>query len=117
MQVFDEDIGDDELLGMTKMPLNDLVPETHKEVELRLLPKLDMTKVKDKKDRGTITLKVSTATYDMFPIVIFFLYAFFISDHHFCLYVCVHVLCVAYLFVNFWNVFFLSAGASLHSCI
>ncbi|KAJ8450159.1 hypothetical protein Cgig2_033353 [Carnegiea gigantea] len=58
IEVFDEDIGDDELLGMTKMPLIDLVPQTHKEVELRLLPKLDMTKVKDKKDRGTITLKV-----------------------------------------------------------
>lgn len=43
---------------MTKLPLLDLVPDTPKEVELRLTPSLDMTKVKDKKDRGTITLKV-----------------------------------------------------------
>lgn len=45
-------------MGVTKLPLNELETETPKEIELRLLPKLDMLKVKDKKDRGTITVKV-----------------------------------------------------------
>ncbi|XP_019161057.1 PREDICTED: synaptotagmin-4-like [Ipomoea nil] len=58
LEVFDEDVGQDELMGVAKLPLNELVPETSKQHELRLLPKLDMFKVKDKKDRGTITIKV-----------------------------------------------------------
>ncbi|KNA18477.1 hypothetical protein SOVF_070370 [Spinacia oleracea] len=58
IEVFDKDIGQDKKLGMTKLPLLDLEPDTLKEVELRLTPSLDMSKVKDKKDRGTITLKV-----------------------------------------------------------
>nr|GMC84827.1 synaptotagmin-4-like isoform X1 [Ipomoea batatas] len=58
LEVFDEDVGQDELMGVAKLPLNELVPETSKQIELRLLPKLDMFKVKDKKDRGTITIKV-----------------------------------------------------------
>lgn len=58
MQVFDKDIGQDKKLGITKLPLVDLEPDTLKEIDLRLTPSLDMTKVKDKKDRGTITLKV-----------------------------------------------------------
>lgn len=59
MQVFDKDnIGQDEKLGVTKLPLIDLENETAKEVELRLMPSLDMTRIKDKRDRGTITLKV-----------------------------------------------------------
>lgn len=44
------------------MPLNELVAESPKEIELRLLPKLDMLRVKDKKDRGTITVKVRYTT-------------------------------------------------------
>ncbi|XP_060213274.1 calcium-dependent lipid-binding protein-like [Lycium barbarum] len=58
LEVFDKDVGQDKRMGVTKLPLNELVAETPKEIELRLLPKLDMLKVKDKKDRGTITVKV-----------------------------------------------------------
>ncbi|KAL2892347.1 Synaptotagmin-4 [Bienertia sinuspersici] len=58
IEVFDKDIGQDKKLGITKLPLHDLEPDTPKEVELRLTPSLDMTKVKDKKDRGTVTMKV-----------------------------------------------------------
>jgi len=45
-------------LGIAKLPLIGLKAETEKEFELRLLPSLDTLKVKDKKDRGTLTLKV-----------------------------------------------------------
>ncbi|XP_009776433.1 calcium-dependent lipid-binding protein isoform X1 [Nicotiana sylvestris] len=58
VEVFDKDVGQDQRMGVAKLPLNELVAETAKEIELRLLPKLDMLKVKDKKDRGTITIKV-----------------------------------------------------------
>ncbi|KAG4931089.1 hypothetical protein JHK86_048050 [Glycine max] len=57
-EVFDKDIGQDKQLGIVKFPLNDLEPETEKEFELRLLSSLDTLKVKDKKDRGTITIKI-----------------------------------------------------------
>ncbi|KAL0309170.1 UNVERIFIED_CONTAM: Synaptotagmin-5 [Sesamum radiatum] len=56
--VYDEDIGDDKKLGTVKLPLIDLQPEVSKELELRLLPELDMLKIKDKKDRGTLTIQV-----------------------------------------------------------
>eukprot|EP00262_Sarcandra_glabra_P007998 TRINITY_DN21166_c0_g1_i1.p1 TRINITY_DN21166_c0_g1~~TRINITY_DN21166_c0_g1_i1.p1 ORF type:complete len:500 (-),score=120.35 TRINITY_DN21166_c0_g1_i1:144-1643(-) len=58
VEVCDKDIAQDKRLGIAKLPLNDLEPETPKELELRLLPSLDMLKIKDKKDRGTVTLKV-----------------------------------------------------------
>ncbi|KAG0457326.1 hypothetical protein HPP92_022483 [Vanilla planifolia] len=59
IEVFDEDdLSQDKKLGIVKLPLIDLEPETSKEIELRLLPSLDTMKVKDKKDRGTITVKV-----------------------------------------------------------
>ncbi|KAK9273341.1 hypothetical protein L1049_018150 [Liquidambar formosana] len=58
LEVFDEDIGQDKRLGIAKLPLIELEPETLKEYELRLLPSLDMLKIKDKKDRGTLTIKV-----------------------------------------------------------
>ncbi|KAI3957820.1 hypothetical protein MKW92_045200 [Papaver armeniacum] len=58
IEVFDEDVGQDQRLGIAKLPLADLEPETSKEISVRLLPALDMLKIKDKKDRGTITLKV-----------------------------------------------------------
>ncbi|CAA6671847.1 unnamed protein product [Spirodela intermedia] len=45
-------------LGIVKLPLVDLEADTLKEHELRLLPALDMLKIKDKKDRGTLTVKV-----------------------------------------------------------
>ncbi|KAL0373576.1 UNVERIFIED_CONTAM: Synaptotagmin-5 [Sesamum radiatum] len=57
-EVYDEDIGDDKKLGTVKLPLIDLQPEVSKEFELRLLPELDMLKIKDKKDRGTLTIQV-----------------------------------------------------------
>ncbi|KAJ9188419.1 hypothetical protein P3X46_003778 [Hevea brasiliensis] len=58
LEVFDKDIGQDKRLGITKVPLIELEAETSKEMELRLLPSLDMLKIKDKKDRGTLTIKV-----------------------------------------------------------
>ncbi|CAN4097413.1 unnamed protein product [Withania somnifera] len=58
LEVLDKDVGQDQRMGITKLPLNELVAETPKEIELRLLPKLDMLRVKDKKDRGTVTVKV-----------------------------------------------------------
>ncbi|XP_057511397.1 calcium-dependent lipid-binding protein-like [Actinidia eriantha] len=58
LEVFDEDIGQDKRLGIVKLPLIELEAETPKEIELKLLPSLDMLKIKDKKDRGTITIKV-----------------------------------------------------------
>ncbi|KAI4367933.1 hypothetical protein MLD38_016556 [Melastoma candidum] len=57
VEVFDKDIGQDKRLGITKLPLIDLEAEKEKELELRLLPSLDMLKTKDKKDRGTVTVK------------------------------------------------------------
>nr|ACJ85790.1 unknown [Medicago truncatula] len=56
--VFDEDIGQDKRLGIVKLPLIELEVQTEKELELRLLSSLDTLKVKDKKDRGTLTVKV-----------------------------------------------------------
>ncbi|KAL6569417.1 hypothetical protein OROMI_013931 [Orobanche minor] len=57
IEVFDQDIGQDKRLGITKLPLIELKPEK-KEMELRLLPSLDMLKIKDKKDRGTLSIQV-----------------------------------------------------------
>ncbi|XP_071688711.1 calcium-dependent lipid-binding protein-like [Rutidosis leptorrhynchoides] len=57
IEVFDEDIGADQQLGIAKLPLVDLEPEIEKEIQLRLQPSLDMLKIKDKKDRGTVTVK------------------------------------------------------------
>ncbi|XP_015950869.1 calcium-dependent lipid-binding protein [Arachis duranensis] len=58
LEVFDKDIGQDKRLGVVKLLLNDLEAETEKDLELRLLPSLDTLKVKDKKDRGTLFIKV-----------------------------------------------------------
>lgn len=58
LEVFDKDIGQDKRLGIAKLPLIDLLADTEKEFELRLQPSLDMMKIKDKKDRGTLTFKV-----------------------------------------------------------
>ncbi|KAF5453347.1 hypothetical protein F2P56_028255 [Juglans regia] len=57
-EVCDKDIGQDKRLGIVKLPLIELEAESMKEFDLRLLPSLDMLKIKDKKDRGTITVKV-----------------------------------------------------------
>ena len=58
LQVFDKDVGQDERLGLVKLPLSSLEAGVTKELELNLLSSLDTLKVKDKKDRGSITLKV-----------------------------------------------------------
>ncbi|TKY63788.1 Synaptotagmin-4 protein [Spatholobus suberectus] len=57
-KVLDKDIGQDKRLGIAQLPLVDLETQTEKEIELRLLSSLDTLKVKDKKDRGTLTIKV-----------------------------------------------------------
>ncbi|KAF3796731.1 Synaptotagmin-5 [Nymphaea thermarum] len=62
-EVLDKDIGHDKRLGVVKFPLIDLDPEELNVLELRLLPAFDMLKIKDKKDRGTLTIK---ATYHEF---------------------------------------------------
>ncbi|KAI4354933.1 hypothetical protein L6164_003756 [Bauhinia variegata] len=58
LEVHDEDIGQDKRLGIVKLPLIVLEAETPKEIQLRLLSSLDTIKVKDKKDRGSLTIKV-----------------------------------------------------------
>ncbi|KAL2477925.1 Calcium-dependent lipid-binding (CaLB domain) family protein [Forsythia ovata] len=58
LEVFDQDVGQDERLGVAKLPMIELEAEISKEIELRLLPSLDMLKIKDKKDRGTLTIQV-----------------------------------------------------------
>ncbi|KAJ7962255.1 synaptotagmin-5-like [Quillaja saponaria] len=58
LEVLDKDIGQDKRLGIVKLPLLELEAEKEKEHELRLLSSLDTMKVKDKKDRGTLTIKV-----------------------------------------------------------
>ncbi|KHN04090.1 Extended synaptotagmin-2 [Glycine soja] len=58
LEVLDKDIGQDKRLGIAQLPLIGLEIQTEKEIELRLLPSLDTLKVKDKKDRGTLTVKV-----------------------------------------------------------
>ncbi|KAF3790977.1 Synaptotagmin-4 [Nymphaea thermarum] len=63
-EVFDEDVGQDKRLGVVKLPLNELVAEKAIDRELRLLPALDMLKIKDKKDRGTLTIKVLYHQFD-----------------------------------------------------
>lgn len=58
LEVLDQDIGQDKRLGIAKLSLIDLEPECEKEIELKLQPSLDMLKIKDKKDRGTLSVKV-----------------------------------------------------------
>ncbi|CAN6485186.1 unnamed protein product [Victoria cruziana] len=64
-EVFDKDVGvQDKRLGVAKLPLIELVSEKAIDRELRLLPALDMLKIKDKKDRGTLTIKVLYHQFD-----------------------------------------------------
>lgn len=64
LQVFDKDIGQDVRLGIVKLQLIDLESDNVKELEIRLFPSLDMSKIKDKKDRGTLTIKVSFSVFE-----------------------------------------------------
>lgn len=62
--MFDEDkLKQDKRLGIAKLPLNDLEMESVQEINLQLLSSLDTTKVKDKKDRGVLTIKVSSCPH------------------------------------------------------
>ncbi|KAM0898830.1 hypothetical protein ACQ4PT_021681 [Festuca glaucescens] len=62
LEVFDEDsLKQDKRLGIAKLPLSDLGIETVQEINLQLLSSLDTTKVKDKKDRGVLTIKASSS--------------------------------------------------------
>eukprot|EP00250_Pteridium_aquilinum_P001477 c11666_g1_i1 orf=308-1747(-) len=56
IQVFDKDIGNDKLLGVATYPLAKLNAEQSKELTLPLVPSLDIDNVKDKRDRGSITI-------------------------------------------------------------
>jgi hypothetical protein len=62
--VFDEDkMKQDKRLGIAKLPLSDLEMETVQEVKLQLLSSLDTTKVKDKKDRGVLSIKAGSINF------------------------------------------------------
>ncbi|TVU47706.1 hypothetical protein EJB05_07313, partial [Eragrostis curvula] len=70
LEVFDEDnLKQDKRLGIAKLPLSDLEMETAQEVNLQLLSSLDTTKVKDKKDRGVLTIKARSI--DLLALVIY----------------------------------------------
>ncbi|KAI3888533.1 hypothetical protein MKW92_035062 [Papaver armeniacum] len=58
LEVYDKNVTRDERFGIAKLPLNDLEPGNPKEISLRLLPSLDMLRIKDNLGRGTITIKV-----------------------------------------------------------
>ncbi|XP_074572439.1 calcium-dependent lipid-binding protein-like [Curcuma longa] len=58
-EVYDEDnLQQDKKMGIAKLALQDLKPEVTMEMELNLLASLDTLKIKDKKDRGSLTVKV-----------------------------------------------------------
>lgn len=59
MQVKDRDVGTDKLLGVTTISLHDLKPDVEVEFTKKLSKSLDTDRVKDKGDRGTISVKVS----------------------------------------------------------
>ncbi|KAG6475608.1 hypothetical protein ZIOFF_064836 [Zingiber officinale] len=58
-EVYDEDkLQQDKKMGVAKLGLQELEPGVTKEIQLNLLASLDTLKVKDKKDRGSLTIKV-----------------------------------------------------------
>lgn len=58
-EVYDEDkLQQDKKLGVAKLAVNNLEPETPSEITLKLLQTLDSLKIKDTKDRGALHLKV-----------------------------------------------------------
>ncbi|XP_002985728.2 synaptotagmin-5 [Selaginella moellendorffii] len=64
LQVYDEDVGQkDALLGIVSYRVAKLLPEETKEEVLDLLPSLDKMNVRDKKDRGTITVRLKYHVY------------------------------------------------------
>ena len=48
-------------MGVAKLAVNSLEPESPTEITLNVLQSLDSLKVKDNKGRGTLHLKVSSA--------------------------------------------------------
>lgn len=65
LEVFDkDDVGEDKKLGVVKCRLVDLEPEKLKDLTLSLLPSLDTLKVRDKKNRGTIDIKLHYHEYN-----------------------------------------------------
>ncbi|KAH7292613.1 hypothetical protein KP509_29G077600 [Ceratopteris richardii] len=62
-QVLDQDVGSDKLLGVAQFPLVKLDDEETKELELPLVPALEMDNVIDKKDRGHLFIKVKYHVY------------------------------------------------------
>lgn len=62
-QVFDQDIGNDKLLGAAIHPLIKLTPEETKELDLPLTPVLEMENVVDKGNRGKLTIRVNYHIY------------------------------------------------------
>ncbi|XP_062190758.1 calcium-dependent lipid-binding protein [Phragmites australis] len=58
-EVYDEDnLQQDKKLGVAKLAVNSLEPETTREITLKLLHSVDPLKNRDSKDRGTLYLKV-----------------------------------------------------------
>ncbi|KAH8973496.1 hypothetical protein BDL97_01G050700 [Sphagnum fallax] len=58
LDVKDEDIGTDKKLGITSIPLAGLKHDEEEEITKNLAVSLDRDRVKDKGDRGSITIKV-----------------------------------------------------------
>ncbi|MCO5603767.1 hypothetical protein L7F22_057919 [Adiantum nelumboides] len=58
LQVMDQNVGPDKLLGIAMYPLSKLKAEQPLELELPLLPSLDTQTVQDKHNRGSILIKV-----------------------------------------------------------
>ncbi|RZC75214.1 hypothetical protein C5167_050696 [Papaver somniferum] len=59
LEVYDKNVARDERFGIVRLPLNDLEPGNPKEISLRLLPSLDMLRIKDEKDRGIVYYEFS----------------------------------------------------------
>ncbi|VAH45972.1 unnamed protein product [Triticum turgidum subsp. durum] len=58
-EVYDEDnLQQDKRLGVAKLAVNNIVPETPSEITLKLMQSVDSLKIKDYRDRGSLHLKV-----------------------------------------------------------
>uniref|UniRef100_A0ACD5UY96 Uncharacterized protein n=2 Tax=Avena sativa TaxID=4498 RepID=A0ACD5UY96_AVESA len=59
LEVYDEDnLQQDKRLGVAKLAVNNIQPETPSEITLKLMQSLDSLKIKDYRDRGSLHLKV-----------------------------------------------------------
>jgi Ca2+-dependent lipid-binding protein len=60
LEVYDEDnLQQDKRLGVAKLAVNNIQPETPSEITLKLMQSLDSLKIKDYGDRGSLHLKVT----------------------------------------------------------